>query len=176
MKNTKKVAILVTDGFEQSEFEKPKAELEKNGIETTVISLKSGSIKGWSNNDWSKSVDVDLTIEEADADDYDLLLLPGGVINPDKLRLNKKAIAFTKTFSENNKPIAAICHGPWLLINAEAVSGKKVTSWPSLKIDLENAGGVWVDQAVAVDDNIITSRNPDDIPAFTKAVLEALSD
>ena len=172
----KKIAILATDGFEQSELEKPKKYLEDEGAETHVISLKSGSIKGWDGpaKDWGDDVDVDKTLAEARPADYDALVLPGGQMNPDVLRLDKDAIAFIQTFARSGKPVAAICHAPWLLIEADLVRGKNVTSWPSLHADLKNAGGHWHDSEVVVDGNLITSRQPEDIPAFNEKIKTAL--
>ncbi|WP_026441432.1 type 1 glutamine amidotransferase domain-containing protein [Pseudacidobacterium ailaaui] len=171
----KKIAILATDGFEQVELTGPKETLESAGAHTEVISPKAGEIRGWDLKDWGRSVRVDKPLTEAKASDYDLLLLPGGVMNPDHLRTDQKAVAFVKDFEASGKPIAAICHGPWLLVEAGVVKGRTVTSWPSVKTDLENAGAHWVDQQVAVDGNLITSRKPDDIPAFCKAVMEILT-
>ena len=172
---TKRVMILATDGFEQSELMKPKANLEEAGIETVVVSLKGGTIKGWDQKDWGKSVKVDKTVKDIDdIDDYDALLLPGGQMNPDILRMDEDAVGIVRDFDEAGKPIAAICHAPWLLVEADLVNGRTVTSWPSVRRDLENAGGLVVDEAVAIDGNIITSRKPDDIPAFSKALIDAL--
>ena len=168
----KKVAILATDGFEQSELTDPKKNLEDAGATTEVISLKSGEIKGWDKTDWGKSVKVDKTVDQAKASDYDILVLPGGQINPDKLRINEKAVAFVTEFAQSGKVVAAICHGPWTLIEAGVVKGKTMTSWPSLKTDLRNAGAEWVDQEVVTDGNFITSRKPEDIPAFSKKIIE----
>lgn len=167
-----RVAILVADGFEQSEFKEPKKALQEHGAQTTVISPEKESVRSWWHGDWSNEYPVDVDLDRANPADYDALVLPGGVMNPDKLRLHPKAIQFIKSMAEDNKPIAAICHGPWTLINAGAVKGKKVTSWPSVRIDLENAGANWVDQEVVVDGKLVTSRKPDDIPAFNKAMLE----
>lgn len=172
----KRVLIIATDGFEQSELEKPKANLEAAGIETVVASLEDGEIKGWDQKDWGRSVKVDLTVDEVEEGDYDALLLPGGQMNPDILRMNDTVIDLIEDFNDAGKPIAAICHAPWLLIEADIVDGRTVTSWPSLRTDLENAGGTVVDQEVAIDGNLITSRNPDDIPAFSKALIEALEE
>lgn len=169
-----KVMILATDGFEQSELMKPKANLEKAGIETTVVSLKAGEIKGWDKKDWGKSVKVDMTLDDANPDDFDALLLPGGQINPDVLRMDEQAIETIKAFDSAGKPIAAICHAPWLLAEANIVDGRTVTSWPSIRTDLANAGADVVDREVVTDGNLITSRNPDDIPAFSKALIEKL--
>ncbi|WP_375289361.1 type 1 glutamine amidotransferase domain-containing protein [Qipengyuania sp.] len=169
-----KVMILATDGFEQSELMKPRDNLNKAGIETTVVSLESGEIKGWDQKDWGKSVKVDMTVDEANADDFDALLLPGGQMNPDILRMNDDAVQLVKDFADAGKPIAAICHGPWLLAEADIIDGKTVTSWPSIRTDLMNAGADVVDREVVQDGNLITSRNPDDIPAFSKALIEKL--
>lgn len=172
---TKRVMILATDGFEQSELMKPKANLENAGFETTVVSLEKGEIKGWDQKDWGESVTVDKTVDEiADCSDYDALLLPGGQMNPDILRMNERAVAIVREFDMAGKPIAAICHAPWLLAEADLVKGKTVTSWPSIRTDLKNAGANVVDEEAAVDGNLITSRNPDDIPAFSKALIEML--
>lgn len=173
---TQRVLIIATDGFEQSELMKPRENLQQAGIHTTVASPESGSIKGWDQTDWGDSVDVDATLDEVSVDDYDGLVLPGGQINPDKLRLEEKAVSLVRQFVEAGKPVAAICHGPWLLVEADVVKGKTVTSWPSVRTDLRNAGANVVDQEVAIDGNIITSRNPDDIPAFSKALIGMLQD
>ena len=169
----KKVAILATDGFEQAELTDPKKNLEEAGATTEVISIKSGEIKGWDKTDWGKSVKVDKTLDQAKTGDYDILVLPGGQINPDKLRIDEKAVAFVKEFAQSGKTVAAICHGPWTLIEAGVVKGKTMTSWPSVKTDLKNAGANWVDKEVVVDGNFITSRKPEDIPAFSKAIIDA---
>ena len=169
-----RVLIMATDGFEQSELMKPKANLEDAGIETTIASLEDGEIKGWDQKDWGDSVKVDITVDEVSVGDYDALLLPGGQMNPDILRMNDRAIEIVREFDNAGKPVAAICHAPWLLVEADIVDGKTVTSWPSVRTDLANAGGNVVDQEVAVDGNLITSRNPDDIPAFSKALIETI--
>lgn len=169
-----RVLILATNGFEQSELEQPKANLEEAGYETVVVSPEDGEIKGWDENDWGNSVNVDLTLDEATADEFDAILMPGGQINPDILRMNDKAIQLVRDFDAQGKTVAAICHAPWLLVEAGIVDGKTVTSWPSVRTDLANAGGNVVDQEVAIDGHLITSRNPDDIPAFSKAIISAL--
>ena len=169
-----RIMILATNGFEQSELMKPKANLEEAGYETVVVSPEDGSIKGWDQKDWGESVNVDLTLAEAGANEFDALLLPGGQMNPDILRMEEKAIQLVKDFVSQGKPVAAICHAPWLLVEADVVNGKTVTSWPSVRTDLENAGAKVVDQEVAEDGNLITSRNPDDIPAFSKALIKQL--
>ena len=171
----KRVLIIATDGFEQSELMGPKSRLESAGVETTVASLEEGSIKGWDDGNWGESVDVDLTVGEVSAGDYDALLLPGGQINPDVLRMNDTVIGLVKKFNEAGKPIAAICHAPWLLAEADIIKGKTVTGWPSIRTDLSNAGGNVIDSKAAVDGNLITSRNPDDIPAFTEALMDAMA-
>lgn len=173
----KRVLILATNGFEQSELMKPKANLEKAGIETTVVSLESGEIKGWDTDDWGDSVKVDKTLDEVSScEGYDALLLPGGQINPDLLRVEDRAVALVKDFAKADKPIAAICHAPWLLIEADVVQGKTATCYKSIRTDLKNAGANVVDQEVAIDGNLITSRNPNDIPAFSKALIEAVGE
>lgn len=171
-----RIMILATDGFEQSELEQPKADLEEAGYTTVVVSPGDGEIRGFSDKEWGDPVTVDLTLDEADEADFDALVLPGGQINPDILRMNDKAIAMVKAFDNAGKPIAAICHAPWLLVEADIVKDREVTSWPSVRTDLENAGGKVVDRVVAVDRNIITSRNPDDIPAFSRAIITALEE
>ncbi|WEK47639.1 MAG: type 1 glutamine amidotransferase [Candidatus Andeanibacterium colombiense] len=171
---TKRVMILATDGFEQSELTGPKERLEQAGIETCVVSLKSGEIRGWQHADWGEPVTVDLTVDEADPDDFDALVLPGGQMNPDKLRMDDRAVELVREFDAEGKTIAAICHGPWLLAEADILEDRKVTSWPSIRTDLRNAGATVLDQEVVTDDNLITSRNPDDIPAFSDALIEAL--
>ena len=172
----RRIAILATDGFEQSELQEPKRLLEEAGATVHVIAPGGASqIKGWDDKDWGDSVKVDAALDGANANDYDALVLPGGVINPDKLRLEPKAIALVKAFGAAKKPIAAICHGPWTLINAELVKGRKITSWPSLRADLENAGAHWQDSEVVHDGNLITSRKPDDIPAFAQALISAIA-
>lgn len=170
--NELKIAILATDGFEQSELLVPKETLEKAGAQVQVIAPKEGSIKGWNHTDWGEKVPVDLNLENAKAEDFDGLVLPGGVMNPDKLRINEKAIQFIRDFAQAGKPIAAICHGPWTLIEAGVVHGKKMTSYPSIRTDLINAGAQWVDQEVVTDHGLVTSRNPDDLPAFCKKMIE----
>ena len=174
---TKRVMILATNGFEQSELMKPKANLEDAGFETTVVSLEKGEIKGWDQKDWGESVAVEKTVDEvSDCSGYDALLLPGGQMNPDILRMNDRAIAIVREFNMANKPIAAICHAPWLLAEANLIQGKTVTAWPSIRTDLKNAGANVVDQEAVVDGNLITSRNPDDIPACSKALIEMLGE
>jgi protease I len=167
----KNIAILATDGFEQSELEKPKSALEEAGARTQVVSPKDDKIKGWDKKDWGKEVKVDVPLNSANPSQYDALLLPGGVMNPDQLRMNPDAVRFVKSFFDEGKPVASICHGPWMLVEADAVRGRTVTSWPSLKTDIKNAGGTWVDQEVIVSNGVVTSRNPDDIPAFNREMI-----
>lgn len=171
-----KVAILATDGFEQSELFEPKKALEEAGAKVSIVSLEAGEIKGWDQKEWGDAIAVDLTVGEADAEDFDALELPGGVMNPDKLRMNQEAVRFVKSFFDAGKPVAAICHAPWLLVEADVVRGKTITSWSSLRTDLENAGAKWVDQEVSVDNGLVTSRNPDDIPAFNKKMIEEFAE
>jgi protease I len=171
----KKVAILATDGYEQVELTDPKRDLEKAGAKVDVLSIKPGQIKGWDKTDWGKSVKVDHLVNDVRPTDYDALILPGGQINPDKLRTDRNAVAFIKQFVESGKPVAAICHGPWGLIEADVVKGKTVTSWPSVHTDLKNAGAKWVDKEVVQDGNLITSRRREDIPAFSKQIIQALA-
>jgi protease I len=172
--NGKKVAILATDGFEQAELSEPRKALNEAGATTEVVSPKGGEIKGWNHKDWGETVHVDKTLEQANPQDYDALLLPGGVINPDHLRMNPTAVEFVRKFADTGKTIAAICHGPWMLVEAGVVKGKSITSWPSLRTDLKNAGANWVDQEVCADGQFISSRKPDDIPAFNRAIIAAL--
>jgi protease I len=172
----KRYAILATNGFEQSELEEPKKALEAAGAKAEVVSLSEGQIRGWKHTDWGSSVAVDVTIARANPDQYDGLVLPGGVINPDKLRIEPEAVDFVRAFAQSGKPIAAICHGPWTLINAGAVRGRKMTSWPSLQADLQNAGAEWVDEQVVVDQGLVTSRKPDDLPAFNRKMIEEFAE
>lgn len=172
----KRVAILATDGFEQSELLEPKKALENEGARPEVIAPHDGQIKGWKEKNWGDSVPVDKTLDQAKADDYDALVLPGGALNPDKLRMDDKAVAFVKAFAQAKKPIAAICHGPWTLIDAGAVKGRTMTSYRSLKTDLENAGAKWVDREVVVDQGLVTSRNPHDLPAFCDKMIEEIAE
>lgn len=171
-----RVLIIATDGYEQSELTEPRRRLEDAGFSTEIASLEEGEIRGWKDKDWGDSVSVDLTVKDVDASRYDGLLLPGGQMNPDILRMDKTTISLVREFVESGKPVAAICHAPWLLIEAGVVDGKTVTAWPSVRTDLANAGGTVVDQEVATDGNLITSRNPDDIPAFSDALITALED
>jgi protease I len=171
----KKIAILATDGFEESELIEPRKALDEAGAKTEVIAPKAGKIKGWNHTDWGEAVNVDKTLENANPHDYDALILPGGVMNPDRLRMDAQAVNFVRQFAATGNTIGAICHGPWTLIEAGVVSGKTMTSWPSLKSDLKNAGANWVDEQVVTDGQLVTSRKPDDIPAFNKAVIESIA-
>ena len=172
----KKVAILVADGFEQVELTAPKEALEDAGAETEIVSPAGEKVKGWDMKDWGKKFKVDVPLKKANADDYDALLLPGGVMNPDKLRMDKKAVDFVRAFFEAGKPIAAICHGPWTLIDAGIAEGRKLTSYPSIKADLKNAGAEWVDEVVVVDNGLVTSRKPADILAFNRKMIEEFAE
>lgn len=171
----KRVLIIATNGFEQSELLEPKRRLEQAGVEITIASPEEGSIKGWNKDNWGESVSVDIGLDEVKISDFAALLLPGGQINPDILRMEKKVIELVRGFNDAGKPIAAICHAPWLLAEADIITGKTVTGWPSIRTDLKNAGGDVIDEKVAVDGNLITSRNPSDIPAFTDALKDALA-
>lgn len=171
----KTVAILVTDGFEQSELTGPKQALESAGARTHIISPQSDQVQGWHHFDKGDYFPVDLPLDQANPAEYDALLLPGGVANPDQLRTKPAAVRFVKAFVEMGKPVAAICHGPWTLIEADVVNGRTVTSWPSLKTDLQNAGARWVDQEVVVDRGLITNRNPQDVPAFSRQLIAAIA-
>ena len=167
-----KVAILVTDGFEQVELTEPRKALDEAGAETHVVSPQANSVRGWKFTDWGEQVRVDAPLDQAKPEDFDALLLPGGVMNPDSLRMQPKAVAFAKAFFEAGKPVAAICHGPWLIIETGAAHGRRLTSWPSLKTDLRNAGADWADKQVVVDQKLVTSRKPDDLPAFNREMIE----
>ena len=170
----KRVAALATHGFEQDELLRPRKALEDAGAKVEIISPEAGRIRGWKHKEWGDEVNVDRTLDQAKPDDYDGLLLPGGVMNPDRLRMDPRAVQFVKRFFDDGKPIAVICHGPWTLVEAGVVRGVTMTSWPSVKTDLINAGARWVDQEVVVDRGIVSSRNPDDIPAFNRKMIEEL--
>ena len=172
----KRVAILATDGFEQSELADPRRALEDAGAATDIVSLRAGTIRGWKNGNWGDAFTVDKTVGQASPDDYDALVLPGGVMNPDKLRTDHDAVAFVRRFFAEGKPVGAICHGPWTLINAGVVQGRLMTSWPSLRQDLINAGARWVDEEVVVDNGLVTSRKPADIPAFDRRLIEEIGE
>ena len=168
----RKIAILVTDGFEQVEMTDPRNALDQEGAQTALIAPSSGTVRGWNHRQWGDEFPVDVPLEQADPNAYDALLLPGGVMSPDRLRVNPRAVAFVRSFVEARKPIASICHGPWMLVEANAVRDRTLTSWPSLQTDIRNAGGRWVDQEVLVDQGLVTSRKPDDLPAFNAKMLE----
>ena len=172
----KRVAIVATDGFEQSELAEPKRALEEAGAKPDIVSLHSGTIRGWKDKNWGDAFPVDKTVAQASADDYDALVLPGGVMNPDKLRTDPDAVAFVRKFFDDGKPVGAICHGPWTLINAGVAKGRLMTSWPSLRQDLINAGARWTDEEVVVDHGLVTSRRPADIPAFNRKLLEEIAE
>ena len=171
----KKVAVLAADGYEKSELEKPVEALRNEGADVKIISLKSGEIKSMDGHEWSTPVKVDLTVADASAENFDALVLPGGVLNPDALRTDENAVRFTKDFFAQNKVVAAICHGGQTLIDAEVLEGRKLTSYPAVRKDLMNAGATWEDKEVVIDGNLITSRTPDDIPAFNEAIITALA-
>lgn len=170
----KKVAILVANGYEQVELTEPKRALEAAGAETFVVSPEKGRVRGWNMTDWGRSVPVDIELDEAHHYEFDALVLPGGVMNPDHLRINRAAVEFVKQFFTEGKPVGAICHAPWTLIEAGVVDGRKMTSYPSVKTDLENAGAHWVDKEVVVDNGLVTSRKPDDLPAFCSMLIDEI--
>jgi protease I len=171
-----RIAILVTDGFEQVELVKPRSTLDESGALTQIVSPKDGHVRSWNFTDWGLPFPVNVWLLKTAPDDFDALLLPGGVINPDTLRMQPKAVAFVKAFFDAGKPVAAICHGPWTIIEADAARGRRMTSWPSLRTDLRNAGADWVDQDVVVDQGLVTSRSPDDIPAFNRETIKLFGD
>lgn len=173
---SKNVAILATHGFEEVELTSPKAYLEKQGWTTHIISPEGGSIKAWAKDNWGGEYKVDKKLSEVSSSDYDALVLPGGVMNPDTLRTNKEAVSFVKDFFNDKKPVAAICHGPQLLIEADVVNGREVTSYPSLKTDLKNAGASWSDEEVVTDQGLVTSRTPEDLDAFNKKMVEEIKE
>src|SRR3954469_20673882 len=173
--NGLKVAILVTDGFEQVEMVEPRKALDEAGANTSIVSPKTGQVRGWNFTDWGAEFPVDIALDTARPQDFDALLLPGGVINPDKLRMEPQAVAFANAFFDAGKPVAATSHGPWTVIEAGAARGRKIASWPSLRTDLRNAGAEWVDQEVVTDGNLVTSRKPDDIPAFNREMISLFS-
>jgi protease I len=170
-----KVAILVTDGFEKVELTRPRDALDEAGAVTLIVSPKSSSVRSWNFANWDEEMPVDVTLDAAKPQDFDALHLPGGVINPDALRIQPKAVAFVKTFFDTGKPVASICHGPWMVVETGAARGRRATSWPSLKTDLRNAGADWVDEEVVVDRGLVTSRCPDDIPAFNREMIKLFS-
>lgn len=171
----KRVAILVTDGFEQVEMSSPKEALEKEGAKADIVSAESGQVRGWNHTDPADAFDVDTTFDRVRSDDYDAVVLPGGVVNGDNIRLEEMARTFLTNAAKANKPIAVICHGGWILASADLVKGKRMTSWPSLEDDLRNAGANWVDEEVVVDGTLISSRKPDDLPAFNRELIAALA-
>jgi deglycase len=174
--NGKRVAILATDGVEQVELTESRKALEDTGATVQLVSPKRGKIKGWQHDHWGDELKVDVLLDEARADNYDALMLPGGVMNPDQLRMNDKAVQFVRAFFSAGKPVAAICHAPWMLVEADVVRGRTVTSWPSLRTDLRNAGADWVDREVVTDEGLVTSRKPDDIPAFNTKMIEEFAE
>jgi protease I len=174
--NGKKVAIIVTDGFEQSELLEPQKALLNNGATVDIISLKKGKVKGWKDKNWGEEVEANVSIDEAKSGNYDALVLPGGVMNPDKLRMNQDVINLVTDFFEERKPIAAICHGPWILIETNKLRERTLTSYESIKTDLINAGAKWVDEEVVVDQGLVTSRSPKDLPAFCKKMVEEIAE
>lgn len=172
----KRVAALVAHGFEQIELFDPKDALIAAGATVDVVSPEKNTVRGWNHTEWGKEVSVDRPLDQARADDYDALLLPGGVMNPDRLRMIPKAVEFVRQFFDDGKPIAVICHGPWTLVEADVVRGLKITSYPSVKTDLRNAGAEWVDEEVVVDRGIVSSRKPDDLPAFDRKMIEEFAE
>jgi protease I len=168
----RKIAILVENGFEQVELTEPRQALTEAGAETHLISPRPDTVKGWDHTKWGDEFPVEVSLQKARPEDYHALLLPGGVMNPDRLRMNPEAVSFVKSFVTERKPVAVICHGPWTLVEADVVRGRRVTSWPSLKTDLRNAGAEWVDEPVVVDQGLVSSRKPDDIPAFNAKMIE----
>jgi protease I len=170
-----KVAILLTDGFEHVELVEPRKALDQAGAKTSIVSPKSGRVRSWKFTEWGEELPVDSTPDRVRPDEFDALLLPGGVINPDKLRIEPKAVAFAKAFFDSEKPVAAICHSPWTVIEAGAARGRRIASWPSLKTDLRNAGAEWMDQEVVVDRNLVSSRKPEDIAALDREMLKLFS-
>jgi protease I len=166
-----RVAILITDGFEQVEMVEPRQALDNAGAKTSIVSPKEQSVRGWNFKNWGEEFPVDVHLDDAKVRDFDALLLPGGVINPDTLRMQPAAVDFVKSFFTADKPVAAICHGPWMVIEADEARGRRIASWPSLKTDLRNAGAQWVDREAVTDENLVTARKPDDIPAFNRAMI-----
>lgn len=172
----KNVAILITNGVEQIELIEPQDALEDAGATTQLVSPETDQVRGWDGADWGDEFDVDVPLERANADDFDALLIPGGVMSPDRLRMNEKAVRFVRSFMDAGKPVASICHGPWLLVEADVVDGRTLTSYASLRTDLENAGATWVDEEVVTDEGLVTSRNPNDIPAFNRKMIEEIAE
>lgn len=174
--NNKKVAILVAEGFEQEELTSPRKALDNSGAQTMIVSPEDGEVQGWNHYDKGDMFAVDVPLSQAKADDFDALLLPGGVANPDQLRMKPEAVNFIKQFFDAGKPVAVICHGPWTLIEAGVVKGRKMTSWPSIKTDLINAGAEWVDEECVVDHGLVSSRKPEDLPAFNEKMIEEFAE
>lgn len=172
----KRVALLVADGFEQVELTEPKRALEEAGATAQIVSPADGRVKGWQHTDWGDTFDVDVPLDSASESDFDALVLPGGVMNPDALRQNQKAVSFVRSFFDQKKPVAAICHGGWTLVEADVLQGRRVTSYPSIQTDMKNAGAVWVDEEVVVDNGLVTSRNPNDLPAFNAKLIEEVAE
>jgi len=172
----RRIAILATDGFERSELDEPMRAMRDAGAEVEIVSPKSGSIRSWDEKNWADEFRVDRTLDSARVEDYDALILPGGTINPDRLRRENSAVSFVRDFVNSGKPVAAICHGPWMLVEADVLRGRRVTSFHSIRTDVQNAGAEWVDHEVVVDQNLITSRKPDDLPAFNRAIQEAVAE
>ncbi len=172
----KRIAILATNGFEQSELESPRNAIESAGGSCQIVSILGGEIRAWTDGNWGGSINVDRTLKDARPEDFDALMLPGGVINSDRLRLNLDAVLFVLRFFETGKPVGAICHAPWMLVEAGTAKGRKLTSWPSLKTDLRNAGAEWVDAEVIVDQGLVTSRMPADLPAFNQKLIEEIAE
>jgi protease I len=172
----KRVAIVVANGFEQIEMTDPRAALEEAGAEADLVSIEDGEVKGWEHTEWGDTFEVEVSIDAADPEDYDALLLPGGVMSPDRLRRDERVLEFVRAFFAAGKPVASICHGPWTLIDAGVVEGRRVTSYPSIRTDLENAGAEWVDEEVVVDQGLVTSRKPADLPAFDAKMIEEFAE
>jgi protease I len=172
----KRIAFLFTEGAEQAEVKKPLEAVREAGADVDIVSLEKGEVEMWEHFDKGEKIKADKAVSDADASDYDGLVLPGGVANPDQLRADKDAVAFVRSFFEQDKPVGVICHGPWLLVEAGVAKGRKVTSWPSVKTDLENAGAEWVDEEVVVDNGLVTSRKPDDLPAFCAKIVEEFAE
>jgi protease I len=172
----RRVAVLVDNGFEQVELEKPIKALRDAGAEAVIVSPQKEKVKGWQHTDWGDEFDVDVHLDSAHAGDFDALVLPGGQMNPDNLRMNERAVSFARGFFDAGKPVAAICHGPWLLVEADVVRGRRMTSWPSLRTDLRNAGAEWVDESVVVDSGLVTSRKPEDLPDFNRKMVEEIAE
>jgi protease I len=176
LEGAQRIAILVENGFEQVELTEPKRAIEEAGMQPVIVSPVKGKVKGWNHDRWGDDFSVDLALDDADPGDFDGLLLPGGVMNPDRLRMNEDAVEFVYEFFNAGKPVAAICHGPWMLVEADVVADRRVTSYPSIQTDLENAGAEWVDEEVVVDEGLVTSRSPKDLPAFNRKMVEEFAE